>query len=198
MLTAGATNIGRLIRAATAIALALLFGGLASIPAGASSRDQNVIDANNFIDWCFNNGGSPDTSHYVENGNDIIYAYCQFPDGSSINCQFWLDGTTRCWATHLNGATNPVPPPPGVGGTAPPLTRPPSNPGQPGGPVQTGGSLPSPDGSGGAVQTGGTGLKTAAGVRAHGTADHQHGGKQGHGKTPKGRHGHGTNKDPRA
>jgi hypothetical protein len=195
MLTAGATTIRRLIRtAAAAIALALLVGGLASVPAGASSRDQNVIDANNFIDWCFNNGGSPDTSHYVDYGNDIIYAYCLFPDGSSINCQFWLDGTTRCWATHPNGATNPTPPPPGVGSAAPPLTRPPSNPGQPGGPVQTGGTpLPNPDGSG-AVQTGGTSLSLAAqdgGPGNGATARHS---KHGHGKAPKGHHRHGNKK----
>ncbi|HEU0114040.1 MAG TPA: hypothetical protein VFQ80_05165 [Thermomicrobiales bacterium] len=177
--TTNRTTIGRWLGAATAaLALLLLLSGVTAVPAGASSRDQNVIDANDFVSWCFTNGGTPDTSHYVDYGNDIIYAFCLFPDGSSINCQFWLDGTTRCWATHPNGTTNPVSPPVG---TAPPLTRPPG--------AGIAGT------SGGAFQTGGPihTLSAQEGGHGHGKTD-KHPGGHGHGKAHKGRHGRGNKK----
>lgn len=68
---------------------------------------------------------------------------CHFSDGSYLFCKFWLDGSTECEAVSPNGDFHHVTPPDGTG-IAPPLIRPPSGLGIPGG-------------SGGALDGGGTG-----------------------------------------
>src|SRR4051794_28880665 len=98
MPTASATTIGRLLRAATAaLALALLLSRLTAGPAGAEPRGPGVENANAFIDWCFANGGSPDTGYDTGDGS-IIEGTCRFSDGSRLQCRFWSDGSTECEA----------------------------------------------------------------------------------------------------
>lgn len=140
MLTAGAYEVGRRMRAAmAALALALLLGGLAAVPAGANPRDPNVVNANNFIDWCFANGGTPNSTGYDSSGG-IISVSCTFSDGSSLYCSFWHDGTTSCVKLDPKGNIGGYVPPPFGTGTAPPLTRPPCF-GHFCDPVQSGGAV---------------------------------------------------------
>src|SRR5689334_14417316 len=116
MLTAGATNIGRLVRAATAaMALALLLGSALAVPAGAQPRQQAADQANRFIDWCFGNGGNP---HVWSAGGELIEVSCWFSDGSSLDCQFYPEAS--CTRFGAGTVLNPG------DGIAPPLVRPPS------------------------------------------------------------------------
>jgi hypothetical protein len=194
MLTASATmnrtTIGRWLGAATAaLALLLLVGGVTATPAGAAPRNPSRDNANNFEEWCWANGGEP----WASPSGSGYAVQCTFSDGSSILCSFSADGTASCH--HLDANDNilgDVPPPNGCKcGTAPPLMRPPSGPGQPGGPVQTGGTpLPNPGG----VQTGGTPLTVATAGGDHGRRVIDRHCTHGHGKVPTGNHRHGGKK----
>jgi hypothetical protein len=169
-----ATNIGRLLRAAAAaLALLLLVGGAATVPAGAEPRGPGAENANDFVDWCFANGGDPDTGY--DPYFDKFHGSCQFSDRSRLECDFWLDGSVECYQVSPTGDFHPVTPPGGVG-IAPPLTRPPS--GNHGG--ATGGTLQF-DGGGNTTGQTGSGqtlqAKAANGAHSRHTAHHRHVGK---------------------
>jgi hypothetical protein len=165
MPTADAKNIGRLIRAATAaLALALLLSRVTAGPAGAEPQGPGTVNANAFIDWCVANGGSPDADYDGSYGK--IVGVCWFSDGSKLQCNFWLDGSTDCYAVSPNGNWHLVNPPDGTG-IAPPLILPPAGYGQPGGNGAASG------GFGGALDGGGTGnggTMTFTGGQSGGTA----------------------------
>ena len=123
MPTGRARNLGRLVRAATAaIALTLLAGGLAMHPAGATTRQGAVNAANDFIAYCYGKGGNP---HVWSAGDELIEVSCWYPDGSSLDCQFYPDFSCTRFGpgTVLNPGDD----------NAPPLVRPPAGYGAPGG-----------------------------------------------------------------
>jgi hypothetical protein len=182
MRIACATNIERRVGVA-AIALALLLGGLAAASVGAEIRSPAKA-ANAFIDWCFANGGNPDSSE--DGGGYFTLASCRFSDGSRLTCKFYEDGTASCYTVSPNGDLHPVNPPQDPG-TAPPLTRPTGDHG-----TATGGTLPFDSGDSSTHSQSGGGASARAAVagggQGSGAADH-HGGHR-HGSVHKHHNGH--------
>jgi hypothetical protein len=97
MRTTIAARAGRLLGQTAAVALvALLLAGLAAAPAGARTRDDGRKEANDFIAWCFGEGGNPIV---VEGTGDDILVACDFPDGKDLTCQFYP--VYDCWSRRV-------------------------------------------------------------------------------------------------
>lgn len=82
-----ATRVGRQLgRMAAGALMALVLGGLAAAPAGATTRDDGRNEANDFITWCYTVGGDPVV---IEASDSKIVVACHNLPGGDFLCEFY-------------------------------------------------------------------------------------------------------------
>lgn len=77
----------RIVQVAAVGAIALVLAGTVASPADAMRRRDAVIDANNAIGTCFDNGGDPNSYEY----GGAIFVSCTWEDGSVDTVGFDYD-----------------------------------------------------------------------------------------------------------